>query len=109
MNFKHYRTKNRLTQEDVAKAIGIPKKTYQNYEYEVRKADSEVLCALADLYEISLDELIGRNQLAVDDPAIEAEKHLLTVYRSMNQDGQRTLLAIAETLSGIFGADGAEA
>lgn len=31
------------------------------------------------------------------------------LYRSMTQNGQRTLLAIAETLSGIFGTDGAEA
>ena len=39
----------------------------------------------------------------------EREDKLVDLYRSMNQDGQKTLLAIAETLSGIFGADGAEA
>lgn len=38
-----------------------------------------------------------------------AAAQFVDLYRSMTQDCQRTLLAIAETLSGIFGADGAEA
>lgn len=60
MKLKEYGLRQGLTQEEVAKALGMPKKTYQNYEREVREADSEVLCALADLYEISLDDLVGR-------------------------------------------------
>lgn len=39
----------------------------------------------------------------------EREDRIIDLYRSMNQDGQRTLLAIAEALSNIFGADDAEA
>lgn len=50
MMLKEYRLKNGLTQEQVADYLGIPKKTYQNYEREVRDADSDVLCALADCY-----------------------------------------------------------
>lgn len=103
MNFAYYRNKSGMTQEQVANALGLRKKTYQNYEYEVREADSDILCALADLYDISLDDLVGRNQMpAEDDPSVEAEKHLLTIYRSMNKDGQKALTAIAETLSDLF-------
>lgn len=37
MNFAYYRNKSGMTQEQVANALGLRKKTYQNYEYEVRR------------------------------------------------------------------------
>ena len=104
MNFKTYRKQSGMTQEDVAKALGIPKKTYQNYEYEVREPDSDILCALADLYGISIDALVGRDCATVtskDDD--EAERNLIDSFRSMSDEGKRVLSAITETLSGIYG------
>lgn len=107
MELKRYRKARGLTQEEAAMAIGIPTKTYQNYEREVREADSEVLCALADLYNVSLDELVGRS-----DPAAEPErwgemldkreKSLIDLYRSMSTEGRRVLVAVAGTLAELF-------
>lgn len=107
MELKRYRKARGLTQEEAAAAIGIPTKTYQNYEREVREADSEVLCALADLYDVSLDELVGR-AAPVAEPERwgelldRDEKALIDAYRSMGADGRRALVAIAETLAGVF-------
>lgn len=100
MKLKHYRTNAGMTQGAVADAIGIPKKTYQNYEYGVREADSEVLCALADLYGISLDELVGRTE---DAPERETpEEELVRLYRKMGEDGRDALLIVAEGLAEKF-------
>lgn len=103
MNFKTYRTKSGMTQEEVALAIGIPKKTYQNYEYEVREADSDILCALADLYGITLDELVGREETA---PHIQSKDEKLEeisrLYGAMNDVGREALMAVAEVFAEKF-------
>lgn len=107
MELKRCRKARGLTQEEAAAAIGIPTKTYQNYEREVREADSEVLCALADLYDVSLDELVGRTAPVADpeqwgELLDRNEKSLLDLYRSMSTEGRRVLVAVAGTLAELF-------
>lgn len=58
MRLKEFRNKSGLTQGEVAEILSIPKRTYQNYEYEIREPDSRILCKLADLYNTSIDELL---------------------------------------------------
>ena len=97
---KEYRLKNGLTQEQVADYLGIPKKTYQNYEREVRDADSDVLCALADCYGITLDQLVGRDDGGSDLAA--KIKQLESLYVSMSDDGRDALMIVASGLAERF-------
>lgn len=97
---KEYRLKNGLTQEQVADYLGIPKKTYQNYEREVRDADSDVLCALADCYGITLDQLVGRDGGGSDLAA--NIKQLESLYVSMSDDGRDALMIVASGLAERF-------
>ena len=100
MLLKEYRRMHHLTQEDVAKVLGIPKKTYQNYEREVREADSDVLCQLADYYKISLDELVGRQtapQLTDDEAARDVDR-LAAIFYSLDKKGRAVLLDVAMSL-----------
>lgn len=97
---KEYRLKNSLTQEQVADYLGIPKKTYQNYEREVRDADSDVLCALADCYGITLDQLVGRDGGGSDLAA--NIKQLESLYVSMSDDGRDALMIVASGLAERF-------
>ena len=97
---KEYRLKNGLTQEQVADYLGIPKKTYQNYEREVRDADSDVLCALADCYGITLDQLVGRDCGGSDLAA--NIKQLESQYVSMSDDGRDALMIVASGLAERF-------
>ena len=100
MKLRDYRRKNKLTQEQIADILGIPKKTYQNYEREVREADSDVLCALADYYGITLDELVGRAETAEEPETPEEE--LVRLYRKMNKDGREALMIVANGLAEKF-------
>ena len=100
MEFKHYRNVNGMTQEEVAEALGIPKKTYQNYEYGVREADSDVLCALADLYGITLDELVGRSAETPTSSSSVSELEML--YSAMSCEAQQTLLIVAKALAQTY-------
>lgn len=100
MMLKEYRLKNGLTQEQVADYLGIPKKTYQNYEREVRDADSDVLCALADCYGITLDQLVGRD--GGDSDLAANIKQLESLYVSMSDDGRDALMIVASGLAERF-------
>ncbi|MER2008781.1 MAG: helix-turn-helix transcriptional regulator [Psychrobacillus sp.] len=59
-NLKKLRGKQ--TQEEVAKKLGISRARYSHYENGIREPDNELLQAIANLYEISVDSLLGRNE-----------------------------------------------
>ncbi len=50
-----------FTQKQVADGIGISEVGLQNYENGRRKPAFDVLIALADFYDVSLDYLVGRS------------------------------------------------
>ena len=56
------RKARKLTRPEVADAIGISLKSYQRYETGEREPSASVLAALADLYEVSADYLLGRTE-----------------------------------------------
>ena len=49
-----------LTQQQVGAAINVPQRTYAYYESGGRMLPPQVLCALADFYNVSVDYLLGR-------------------------------------------------
>ncbi len=49
-----------LTQKKLGEAINLPQRTYAYYESGQRMVPPEVLCALADFYDVSVDYLLGR-------------------------------------------------
>ena len=60
---KELRAEKKLTQQNTADYLGINLRTYQYYEGKDDKShrpDLETLVALADLFEVSVDYLIGR-------------------------------------------------
>ena len=56
------RTAHKLTQRGLAEKIGISWRAYQNYELGLREPQLSTLIALADFYDISLDELACRQR-----------------------------------------------
>ncbi|WCK55386.1 helix-turn-helix transcriptional regulator [Aneurinibacillus sp. Ricciae_BoGa-3] len=54
------REKNDLTQIALAKKLNIPNQNISNYERDFRQPDYETLKKLADLFDVSVDYLLGR-------------------------------------------------
>ena len=55
--------KNRgLSQNAVAKKIGVSPRTYQDYEYGEREPQVTIFSRIADFYGVSLDYLVGRSE-----------------------------------------------
>lgn len=51
-----------LTQKDVAAEIGISWRAYQNYERGVQEPTLSTLIALADFFDVALDDLVCRER-----------------------------------------------
>ena len=58
-NLKKLRGKR--TQEEIAKILGISRARYSHYETETRQPDFKTLEQLANLYNVSIDSLLGRD------------------------------------------------
>ena len=109
MKLREYRRKKGLTQEEAAIRLGIPKKTYQNYEREVREPSTDVLCALADLYDTSLDELTGRAALVSGIQSPEGQlvvfgdelAELNGCYFNMSDEAREALMEMAHRLEDL--------
>lgn len=58
------RKQRHLKQTEVADAVGITERGYRNYELGSREPPLSTLIALADFYDLSLDELVCRERSA---------------------------------------------
>lgn len=57
---KECRTQKGYTQRETAIYCDITEKAYQNYELMTRESKLEVLIRIADVFDVSLDYLVGR-------------------------------------------------
>ncbi|SFT03813.1 helix-turn-helix domain-containing protein [Marininema halotolerans] len=71
MRLRYLRKSKKLTQEEVARAIGIPRTTYTGYENGNREPDFETLQKLADFYNVSADYLLGRDHSQSSSDTLE--------------------------------------
>lgn len=59
-NIRFFRKANNLTQEELSKQLGGSKNLVSNYENRISTPDIYTLVKLADIFDITLDELAGR-------------------------------------------------
>jgi methanogenic corrinoid protein MtbC1 len=57
---KHHRKQKRLSQKNLAEAIGVGQTTIANYEKDLRFPSETLLLNLSMILEVSLDELLGQ-------------------------------------------------
>ena len=57
---KELRQDSQLTQNKISQILGVNRVSYNRYENNEREIPIEILCKLADYYEVSLDYLVGR-------------------------------------------------
>ena len=58
---KELRKIENLTQQQLADKLNISRVNYTRYETDVVRPDYETLVAIADYYNITLDEIFGRD------------------------------------------------
>ena len=59
------RKEARLTQDQLSDALGIPKRTYGSWERNERQPDFDMLCKIADYFNVTTDYLLGRTAMEI--------------------------------------------
>ncbi len=59
-NLRNLREDSDLTQAQIGEYLHISQRAYSHYESGSRDIPIDILIKLADLYNVSLDELVGR-------------------------------------------------
>ena len=102
MRFREAREAKGMSQKYVALTLGVKPPNVSRWEAGVTYPSIENLIALANLYDVSVDYLLGLDNLPV--PASTRgvndyeEAILLQIFRQLNESGKKSLTAIAETL-----------
>lgn len=64
-NLKDARERKGLSQKDVAESIGVAKSTYSLYESGNREPNVQTIKKIADILNVSADNLLGLNEAPV--------------------------------------------
>ena len=93
MNIKDIRIRKGLTQAEVAAAIGVSSVVYSRYETGSRQPSVDTLVQMADLFGVTVDYLLGRQD--IDDSTLsDYEINLLIASRKTDERAQQDALNI---------------
>ena len=112
-NLKNLRKEFDLTQNQIAQKLHISQQTYSDYENCKTEPTGEILIEIANLFGVSTDELLGRNEISITEKATGAmltrkteitpiEDEMLYIFRKIGKvhgvDAQRALITVAEKM-----------
>jgi transcriptional regulator with XRE-family HTH domain len=93
MNIKDIRIRKGLTQAEVAAAIGVSSVVYSRYETGSRQPSVDTLVQMADLFGVTVDYLLGRQDIE-DSTLSDYEINLLIASRKTDERAQQDALNI---------------
>lgn len=98
MELKELRKKTNQSQSTVAQALGIPRTTYINYENGIAEMDYSMLVKVADFFNVTVDELLGRTSTDIFANARIEQPEILQLYEQMTPAEQSNLVNYARGL-----------
>ena len=94
-NIKKAREQKGMTQKECAKALNITLRAWQTYEQGVSEPKHEILCKMADMFDVSLDYLLNR---AISIPEsltqseIDFENAIIERYKQLPENFRKFFL-----------------
>ena len=88
--YQLYRRRSRLTQKDAAKLIGVKSYQLANYESNRSEPSIKVLIAMAKVYRVSVDQLLG----VAHKPALEPNEDLINQQEAERQEMEKALKSL---------------
>ena len=101
--FKELRKSRNLSQQQLADYLHTSKSSVNMYERGEREPGLEMLEAIADYFNVDMDYLLGKAEVAnkalFNNPPLKLpngdEQELLTIYRNVNQEGKDYIMQTA--------------
>ena len=100
---KAIRNQKKVTQKEAADALGISPNTYKNYEQGMREPNNDMLCKLADYFQVTTDYLLGRApqtdpiQLLMSQTVLTPQE-LEEQFNALPEDLQAIVLALIKAM-----------
>ena len=93
LRLQRIRKQNGVSQEELAKKLHVQRQTISSYERGVSTPDIYILIAMADYFEVSVDELVGRNRKkkSLWSWRKRLKKHRKRTYRQPRVKGRNSL------------------
>jgi transcriptional regulator with XRE-family HTH domain len=87
LRLRELRDEYKMTQQEVANRLRLTRDAYSLYELGKRQMNYETLCLLADIYNVSIDYLLGRY---ASSPVLlnDGEFEVIKQYRLLDKRGQ---------------------
>ena len=76
-NIRYLRNLRKYTQKEFASLLGVAQTTVANYENGLRIPDAQKLQKIADIFEVSLDYLLGRENRKDNSSNIQKKSSLI--------------------------------
>lgn len=100
------RKKSKLSQEELAERIGVSQKSISKYEQQTVRPSWEALIAMADLFNVTVDYLLGRSDIpehlsADSSPSAPLDpdtQKILNTFSMLNEDNRDILIGEAKKL-----------
>lgn len=97
IRLKEMRNRTGMTQQQVSDKTGIPLGTLRRWEQHKNEPDSESLILLADLYQVSMDEMLGSSFANTQQQLTQEEMVLLSLYNSTDERGKEVIMTVARS------------
>ncbi len=68
---KEIRKAHHMSQKELGKRLGVGQTTIANYEKDIRFPNQESLMIMADVFDVSVDQLLGRQELKINSEGID--------------------------------------
>lgn len=86
------RKEHNIRQEDLARVLGIDRTAYNAYEKNRSRISVEKLCMLADIYNVSIDWILGRTEKEATKIKIASIANKVDPIAMLNHDEQLLLM-----------------
>ena len=93
-NIKELRKLNKYTQKQLANILGVAQTTIANYEKGIRVPDAKMLQKIADIFNVSIDYLIGRKKVVNNDTKENEKNYNIYLNYLLNGDNKSANLYI---------------
>jgi len=86
-NLKYLRQKNKVSQQVLSDALGIPRTTLGDYERAKTEPNISMMIKMAQYFDLSLDQLLTKN-LSLEQYEVLKTKHMKVLAISVNQEDE---------------------
>lgn len=97
------RKSNKFKQTELAEMLNVSQQVISNIERGVTAPDIEQLKKFADIYNISLDQLVGREFLG--DDADDVERKIISYIKQMDDKGKELSLGLLSQVAQYRGGN----